>query len=203
MSAQPAPLATCPRTLEGKAISSRNATTHGLSSPRTVLPHEDPAEFDALLTAYQNEFQPEGVRESFLVRQMADAQWKIDRAHAIEAAVFERMMFENDKTNPPATPEAGMAQALLDRGADPLNGLQHYISALERTYHKAHRELLQARKLQNEVARKAAQAELKAQEAQLVAFLNAPLPSTTARPASTRPSPVAAKSAAQTRALLL
>ena len=36
-----------PKTAQGCAISSRNATTHGLRSERPLIPGEDPAEWDA------------------------------------------------------------------------------------------------------------------------------------------------------------
>jgi len=175
----PAPLvsasATGPRTAEGKAISSQNATSHGLSSPRAVLAHESQAEFNRLSADIQNEFQPGTPHEDFLVSQMLDARWKLQRAKAIENAIFEQMML-GDETNPPHTPEGRMANAMLERGSDALNRIQRYIAALERSYYKAHRELLQGRKVQNEIQRKAAATEFKAQEAELLAYLNAPAP---------------------------
>jgi len=164
-----------PRTAEGQAISSQNATSHGLSSPRAVLAHESQPEFNRLSTDVQNEFQPETPHEEFLVSQMVAARWKLQRAGNIETAIFEEMML-GDETNSPRTPEARMAKAMLDRGGDALNRIQRYIAALERSYYKAHRELLQGRKLQNEIQRKAATAEFKAQEAELLAYLNAPVP---------------------------
>ena len=57
---------TGPRTPEGKAKASANATTHGLSSPRgnplapgTLLHTEDPAAFQALLDEYVVTYQPQ------------------------------------------------------------------------------------------------------------------------------------------------
>ena len=140
-----------------------------------MLAHESQPEFNRLSVDVQNEFQPETPHEEFLVSQMVDARWKLQRAGNIETAIFEQMTLE-DETNPPATPEARMANAMLERGGDALNRTQRYIAALERSYYKAHRELLQGRKLQNEIQRKAAAAGFKAQEAELLAYLNAPVP---------------------------
>jgi hypothetical protein len=48
---------TGPRTDEGKQRSSQNALKHGLLAKRSVIPGEDPAEFDALVTWFENTFQ--------------------------------------------------------------------------------------------------------------------------------------------------
>src|SRR5579884_1032612 len=141
---------TGPVTPEGKAISSRNAIKHGLSSPRPVLPHENQSEYDALLASLQNEFQPDGAYEHFLIRQMTDAQWKLARAAKIETALFERML-DFDKSNP--SPEDRMARQLSMGGADSLLKLQRYTSALERSYYKAHKELLAGRKTKSAEAK--------------------------------------------------
>src|SRR5579884_4100450 len=135
---------TGPLTPEGKIISSQNAIKHGLSSPRPVLPHENQAEFDSLLADLQNELQPRGPVELFLVRQMADAQWKLARARNIETAVFERMLDPHDKTY--SSPEDQMAAAMTKHGGDALMKIQRYTSALERSYYKAHKALLAGRK---------------------------------------------------------
>src|SRR5579884_3525306 len=136
--------ATGPVTPEGKAIASQNALSHGLSSPRTVLPHENQAEFNMLLAGLQNELHPRGPVELFLVRQMADAQWKLARARNIETAVFERMLDPHDKTY--SSPEDQMAAAMTKHGGDALMKIQRYTSALERSYYKAHKALLAGRK---------------------------------------------------------
>src|SRR5260370_24941639 len=77
-------LSTGPRTPEGKAASSPNAKTHGLSAADPVLPHEDRTQFNALLERYQSEFEPASTHEEFLVSQMAGARWKLDRPEPIE-----------------------------------------------------------------------------------------------------------------------
>ena len=55
---QNAARSTGPKTPEGKAASSRNATRHGLTGVFHVLPHEDPAEFEQLAAAVRDEFRP-------------------------------------------------------------------------------------------------------------------------------------------------
>jgi len=61
---------TGPKTPEGKATVSRNATRHGLASSRTVvLPEENRQEFEELVDAFRSEYQPQGPLERFLVLQ--------------------------------------------------------------------------------------------------------------------------------------
>ena len=50
---------TGPRTPEGKARVSKNALKHGLLAQDSVIPGEDPAEFDRHLTTYQDTYLPE------------------------------------------------------------------------------------------------------------------------------------------------
>jgi hypothetical protein len=142
-------LSTGPSTLEGKAVSSSNAITHGLSAADPVLPHEDRDQFNALLRRYQSDFAPTTAHEEFLIAQMAGARWKLDRAERIENAMFAALESPGDR----ATTEALMAQAFIEK--DTGNGfacLDRYRASLERTYHRCVRELRATRKEQNEAS---------------------------------------------------
>ena len=75
---------TGPRTEEGKTRVSKNALKHGLLARDTVLPGEDPAEFDSQLTALEADIQPANSLEFELVRQIADAQWRMRRLTRLE-----------------------------------------------------------------------------------------------------------------------
>ena len=70
---------TGPRSEEGKAVVAKNALKHGLLARDTVLPGEDPAEFDSQLSALEADIQPANSLEFELVRQIADAQWRMRR----------------------------------------------------------------------------------------------------------------------------
>jgi hypothetical protein len=56
---------TGPKTPEGKQISSRNATRHGLSGVFNVLPHENAEEFDDLAARLRDDFQPAPKTKTF------------------------------------------------------------------------------------------------------------------------------------------
>ncbi len=80
---------TGPKTPEGKAASSMNATTHGLTSQKIVLPNEDPAEYQELLDILVQEHHPATPTESLLVDDMAQARWRLDRVRDRQDQAFE------------------------------------------------------------------------------------------------------------------
>ena len=80
-----AQFSTGPRTEEGKAISSRNALTHGLTSKTTLLPGEDPAEFEALSKGMLRDLAPFNTVESALAAELISLQWRLLRVASLEA----------------------------------------------------------------------------------------------------------------------
>ena len=73
-------LSTGPTSESGKIASARNAISHGLSSTGDpVLPHEDRAQFNALLDRYKLDFSPSNGHEEFLVVIMVGARWRLER----------------------------------------------------------------------------------------------------------------------------
>lgn len=79
---------TGPRTSAGKANSSRNATTHGLTGANRFLPGEDPSRYQRLRDDLYTRFRPVGEGEEKLVDVIADAQWRISRIAAQEAGIY-------------------------------------------------------------------------------------------------------------------
>jgi hypothetical protein len=80
-----------PRTPEGRAVSARNATTHGLFARDVVLPSlgEDPAAYDALLAQLCKELPPRNLLERHYLEQIAAASWRLRRLHRWQAQVYE------------------------------------------------------------------------------------------------------------------
>lgn len=70
---------TGPRTPDGKAKSSQNSLKHGCRSEKTVLPDEDPAEFEATVQAWFDHYRPDTQPAVSLVEQLALAHWKLKR----------------------------------------------------------------------------------------------------------------------------
>jgi len=78
-----------PVTDDGKARSRMNALRHGLSAKEhLLLDGEDPAAWDELLVGLVSQLEPETVLEAELVRRLASALWRQDRADRLEQALF-------------------------------------------------------------------------------------------------------------------
>ncbi len=77
-----------PKTPNGKLVSSRNATKHGLASGQLIVPGEDPAEFDSLLAALLEDHQASGETEQLLIKEMAQSHWLAQRAIRLQNGCF-------------------------------------------------------------------------------------------------------------------
>jgi hypothetical protein len=159
-----AQLSTGPRSDAGKAAASRNASSHGLASSTVVLAREDAADFDRMLETYVREFAPSSEHQHFLVRQMVEARWRLERIRRVETALLDQMLtgaFRVDTFG-------RIAQTMQQRG-DAQAKLERYATAAERAYYRAHRELMTERKLQ-------AREQAARVEAALEAYIMAPPP---------------------------
>jgi hypothetical protein len=79
---------TGPRTPGGKATSSANSLKHGLASGRLIIPGEDAADFEALLSDLTGDHAPATETEQLLVQQMAQSWWLLQRAIRFQNQAF-------------------------------------------------------------------------------------------------------------------
>ena len=138
-----------PVTPEGRAISSRNSLRHGLTAKAVVLPGESQEEFQALLDAYIDQFQPATGVESELVQAMAIARWRLNRIVGIETNMFSNDMVRmqdyipSKLTNRKDMQEddrlAWSFKSLADGNS--LAMLLRYEATLTRTYDRAFKQL--------------------------------------------------------------
>ena len=118
---------TGPKTEEGKAKSSLNRLSHGFASSTRFVKGEDPAVFNLLLDDLISEHQPATPTEQILVEQMAHHHWINLRATRLQDHEIACHL------------QIGMTPAKL--------GLFiRYQTSAERSFHKAHTELLKAQK---------------------------------------------------------
>jgi hypothetical protein len=109
-----------PKTVHGKARSSKNALKHGLQAHKyVVLPHEDGAEFAALEAALIEELAPQGALQSILVGRIAVASWRLARADRLEVEVFEVRSYADAGPALEAPPKSSAARQPLARRPPP------------------------------------------------------------------------------------
>jgi hypothetical protein len=137
---------TGPRTEEGKQRSSQNALKHGLLARDAVLPGEDPADFDRQLSDLEDTIEPKNALESALVRQIADADWRLRRLTRLETGFLADAMDNTRRHTEQFRPErlqAGYDSETLLLGSALRNrtqGLLHlarYGAHLSRNLHQA------------------------------------------------------------------
>ena len=79
---------TGPKTNKGKAISSRNSTTHGLTARRWLDTNEQSL-FDETVEAFNNDFDPQTSIERVLISKMAECTVRLMRIQNRENAMFD------------------------------------------------------------------------------------------------------------------
>ena len=133
-----------PRTEQGKARSSQNATKHGLRSNKMfVLQNENPEAWQTMLDACVEEFQPISAFERKLVEEIAFAKWRLRRAWTVETALWDNEMEEQCEAfaQKYEVPDEGMRQALafksLAENGKALSLIGRYESRLKRDYRNA------------------------------------------------------------------
>jgi hypothetical protein len=157
---------TGPRTPERKAAVAQNRTTHGLTGAFRVLACEDLEDYRTLLDEYTAEYQPATPTERFFVTELAQAQWRIMRAAAIEAEILQ-----------PGDNPGYAAIADAFRNDDAIARLNRYAEAARRAYYQAQDKLQAIRRDSIRDRRE----ETRDYERRMVAYIEAP-PPTAERP---------------------
>ena len=114
------------RTPEGKERSKLNAVKHGLTAKCIVLPWEDMGDYFELHGALLHQYQPENPAEMFLVDQLAQNWWRLNRSRRFETGMLAKLDPEN-----------------ADSGPRPEDLDQHrrYEAAIERAFYRAYDRL--------------------------------------------------------------
>jgi hypothetical protein len=129
---------TGPRTLQGKAASSRNALKSGIDAQSSIITGEDAAALAALSEQFYRDCQPQTATESALVDNLIHATWLLRRFRRIDAEIIDHQIRHN--TYPSHDAPAGLAfiatsnhQTRLQRRInDTLRGQREAIKELER-----------------------------------------------------------------------
>ena len=153
---QNAKQSTGPKTDEGKQRSSQNALKHGTYALESVIPGEDPADFDKLCNEFGERYLPDGPYERSLVRQMADAEWRMRRIMHLEADFLKAAGDEerqHHNRHHPGDPEPDKSllrgRALQTRTME-LQRFGRYEADLSRRQRQAHKALMDSRKQESQ-----------------------------------------------------
>jgi hypothetical protein len=125
---------TGPKTPEGKAKSSLNASKHSLTSKQIVIPGENRAEYDAHRADLIDGLKPANPVESELVEELAAHSWRLKRAIRIETAVLAQIAADSPD------PDAAIAKSFLERPKE-LDRLVRYMTSIERAYWRVFNKL--------------------------------------------------------------
>jgi len=136
-----------PTTPEGRANSSRNSLRHGLSAKTVVLPAESREQFQLLLDAHIQQFQPANPVEADSVEAMAVARWRLRRIWAIETSLLAneltRRAEDIDDEFIEMTGEDRLAWVFqtLANGGQSLSLLARYEGNLNRAFDRSFKQL--------------------------------------------------------------
>ncbi len=139
---------TGPRTPEGKAASSQNRLAHGLCSSALLIRGESQEHFDALRAEVIAAYQPATPEERMLTDQFAEAQWRLNRARAVEAKTLDLLAQEALALLSGTTERADVDPAHLVSGSfaridnDGIyRNMLRYVAAIERSHQCALKNL--------------------------------------------------------------
>lgn len=147
---QNAQKSTGPSTSEGKAIASKNATTHGLLSKELLIEGEKPSTFEAFYSLMMLSLKPEGAIESLLAEKVIYNAWGLKRVNLAESEFFAREIRKSSWGS-----NKKMDEAFETHPCRKLHNITRYETAIERQFYKALAELRATqslRKKQNELA---------------------------------------------------
>jgi hypothetical protein len=128
----------------GRQAVAGNALRHGLTSKKVVLPHEDESAYLALRDDLFRERAPATVEERFLVDQLAQNMWRLQRARRVETCCFADKIEilcarHNIDRNDPDLDHVMSGIVANDTGD--LNTIRRYETSIQRAFYQSLREL--------------------------------------------------------------
>ena len=131
-----------PVTAMGKDRIRSNALKHGLTARLTLWQNEDTGQFQNLLLALLEQFQPANDVEFLCIEEMAMAKWRLRRVVGMETAAGNKHLEETTATGGAGTLAAFTA---AQQAGQLLTTLRQHEAAYSRAYQRAYKHLRQLR----------------------------------------------------------
>ena len=130
---------TGPKTVEGRAVVSKNAVKHGILSKEVFVDEGMEESFVGFRDNFYNEFDPRGQLEHLLLDRIVSCAWRLALVNRVEAQIYakEDTGWEKDQR---------IRRAFLSYTRDGMSLICRYESAMERSFYRA---LLELKRVQN------------------------------------------------------
>jgi hypothetical protein len=123
-------------------MATSNRLEHGFRSSTVLLPSDDPAQYEALLEELTAHFGPTDLTTERLVREMADAEWRLRRLRSHLASALARHLETVAQRHPeltdPADRESRAIETLAETGCSYSTWLR-YESRFQNQYDRAYK----------------------------------------------------------------
>jgi hypothetical protein len=187
---------TGPRTAAGKAASSRNSLNSGIYAESEIVGDENASDLQTLVADYLNRFHPDAPEQRCLIDILVHSEWTLRRLRRAEAQLWERYIELAAPSHTDDNPYP-LGGAVKYESGKVFARLQHRITATQRNYERALKELLklQADRTAQEPAAKLAPAPAVHATSVPLGFVSSPIPSPPSNPqvppaaAQNRPAP--------------
>ena len=138
---------TGPKTAHGKATVAQNATKHGLTAQKPLIPGEDPDQFAIFNDAMLADLTPQGPLETVLANRIITLTWQLNRAPRLQAAAISYMI--DDFVFKPSDPEKLLGKTVASDFANNhvLEKLQNYEQRIENNIYKTLAQLEKIQKI--------------------------------------------------------
>lgn len=81
---------------EGYDSSKYNAVKHGVLSCEAVLSWEDKEDYNSLLMAFESDYEPKGITETYLTTELAQVVWRKRRLRMAEQTIIKSNLVDTD-----------------------------------------------------------------------------------------------------------
>ena len=139
---------TGPKTKAGKAASSANAISHGLTAAGDVLLQDESVDaFEELQRDMLADLDPQGALQGMLARRIVQLLWRLDRAARLEAELFlhGELAARRDKLRAPGpnnAVRAALERAYADKDGKCPEALTKSLDEKDKAFEERRREIL-------------------------------------------------------------